>query len=440
MECRYVPHSFYPLPATCLFSLFNSRQQISHGVLTSFSNTGQILTSLAAEVVTNESTQPLGDLSSCVLLEEATGYFNRCFFVQQNEFAKFEEQIASADTAASSAQAGAPRDVSAEGEDADGMTSPDQGEKEEQWVSIREPVTRNDVLETILALVETLSILCSRSSRLGGSQAQKFLHTVEEIGTPTLLEQLSSLASLNEREIDGAIAQAGLLSAVSEAKYRLGFAGTNFEVSLAPISPYPITSANKLKQTYLANIQQSWSHLNLQDHAQGLWNRAEAYTTAAQAISDHDGEPSTASRTQLSQIIALQWEAYTLAAADLTTASKFRDDENIGKIFIARGDIELSRAALGRGEHSYDAARKNQGILMGNAEKYYRGAKVLMEGTGVEEWEEACVKEAVVKGLLGDSDVLRAVRARFTRTDEILKDAVNDGILDEDLMGTLISG
>jgi hypothetical protein len=200
-------------------------------VLTRLSNTGQILSSLAAEMAANNPFQTPEDASSCSLLEEATGFFNRCFSIQQAEFAKFEEQMASADMNASSASVHETNEAAVQ-DPSTNATPQSQGDKEEQWVSVREPVTRGDVLDTILALVDTLSVLCSRSSRLGGSQAPKFLHTVEEIGTATLLEQLTSLAQLTERQLDGAIAQAGLVCAVSEATYRLGFPGNDFQVCI----------------------------------------------------------------------------------------------------------------------------------------------------------------------------------------------------------------
>jgi hypothetical protein len=99
------------------------------------------------------------------------------------------------------------------------------------------------------------------------------------------------------------------------------------------------------------------------------------------------------------------------------------------------------RAALGRGNNGFPTAQKNQDILMKNAEKYYRGARVLTESSGEkEENEEATVKEAVVKGLLGDSSEMRAVRPIIARADEILKDAINDGLFDEGLMATLLFG
>jgi hypothetical protein len=141
----------------------------------------------------------------------------------------------------------------------------------------------------------------------------------------------------------------------------------------------------------------------------------------------------------ISKVLNLQWDTYSLAATDLTTASKFRDDGNIGKIFITRGDVELLRAALGRGNNVFPTAQKNQEILMKNAEKYYRGAKVLTESSGVkEENEEATVKEAVVKGLLGDSNQIKAIRQTFPRTDDILKDGIYDGLFDEGLLATLV--
>ncbi|EPE31874.1 TPR-like protein [Glarea lozoyensis ATCC 20868] len=419
---KQLPHGTWTLASLLQQALDSSRAAINLKADDADAqfNTGQILSSLAAEVAANSIFQGSEDTTSCSLLEEAVGFFNRCFAIQQAEFAKFEEQIASANASASSEQTETEdaKQPAAQGASSD-ITSQNQSGKEEQWVSVREPVTRNDVLDTIIALVETLSTLCSRSSRLGGGQAPKFLHTVEEIGTPTLREQLSSLSQLTERGLDGAIAQASLISAVSEAKYRMGLPGNDFEA-------------------YINNIKTAWSNIDLQNHAQGLWNRAETFTTASQAISDHDGQLGSGSSSTISKITKLQWEAYSLAATDLTTASKFRDDDNIGKIFITRGDIELLRAALGRGSNAFPAAQKNQEILIKNAEKYYRGAKVLTESSREkEENEEATVKEAVVKGLLGDSSALGAVRSSVGRMDEILRDAVNDGLFDEGLLASL---
>ena len=134
------------------------------------------------------------------------------------------------------------------------------------------------------------------------------------------------------------------------------------------------------------------------------------------------------------------WDAYSLAATDLTMASKFRDDENIGKIFLTRGDIELLRASLGRSPYNFPAASKNVELLTRNAEKHYRGAKVLTQSSGErEENEEAVVKEALVKALLGDGSELGLVRRSVERADEILGEAVNDGLFEEGMLAGVIS-
>ena len=137
------------------------------------------------------------------------------------------------------------------------------------------------------------------------------------------------------------------------------------------------------------------------------------------------------------------WDIYSLAATDLTMASKFRDDENIGKIFLTRGDIELLRASLGRPPYNFPAASKNGELLTRNAEKHYRGAKVLSQSSGEreerEENEEAIVKEALVKALLGDGSELGVVRRSVGRADEILGEAVNDGLFEEGMLAGILS-
>lgn len=101
-----------------------------------------------------------------------------------------------------------------------------------------------------------------------------------------------------------------------------------------------------------------------------------------------------------------------------------------------RGDLELLRAALGRPPLNLELAGKNWGVLLGNAEKYYRGAKVLTAAGGEmqEENEEATVKEALAKGLLGDEKGLEMARKSIRRADEILWQAVGEKLVDEETL------
>ncbi|KAG9234266.1 hypothetical protein BJ875DRAFT_462044 [Amylocarpus encephaloides] len=367
-------------------------------------NTGQILTSLAEELNAKNPYNVESDQASCGLLEEAVGLFQRCLVVQEGEYTEFQRQIMAdlPDTSSPSnvnAQDGSPTTTG---------TIAERPEKIEQWVSVREEVTKDDILDTFIAFVQALSTLCNRSSRLE-RDADKFLHTVESFAGGGLINKLQLLARDTAKQIDAAIAAAGLMSAVSEAKYRLGLPGNDFKA-------------------YSENVQHAWSKLELKQHAQGLWNRSEAYITASQALSDHDG-------SLASQITKVQWTLYSLAAADLTSASSFRDDENIGKIFLVRGDVELLRAGLGRPHSIFEMTAKTAETLVRNAEKYYRGAKNLSQGEDTwEEFEEAVVKETLAKAMLGDSKELKDVRTKIARADEILQEALVDGLFVESML------
>lgn len=106
-----------------------------------------------------------------------------------------------------------------------------------------------------------------------------------------------------------------------------------------------------------------------------------------------------------------------------------------------RGDLELSRATLGKPPLNLELAAKNQGVLLGNAEKYYRGSKALTAGGEMEENEEATVKEALVKALLGDEGkALEVVRKMIGRSDEILWQAVSERLADEKTLAKLVTG
>ncbi|CAG8949410.1 hypothetical protein HYFRA_00005039 [Hymenoscyphus fraxineus] len=376
-------------------------------------NTAQVLTSLADGVSWKNSNDAEGDRASCGLLEEALGLFQRCLLQQEREYEQFQAQLASA---SGQMEASISENVQIQESNSNNSTSQSTDtNEEEQWVSVMEPITKDGLVDTLLALVETLSVLCSRSSRLE-RDAGKYLHTVEQFATPELLQKLSMYASGTERELDAAVGQAGLVSSISETKYRVRV--IEF-------------------RAYSAAVEEAWARLDLEKHVEGLCNRAESYTTASNTIFEGEAANS-ADPSIISEIAKLQWMLFSLAAQDVTAASKFRDDDNIGKIFLMRGDLELSRASLGRPPLDLELAQKNRGVLLGNAEKYYRGAKVLTSGGETqEENEEATIKEALAKGLLGDWKELEMARKTNVRTDEILWQAVGERLVDEETLGAM---
>lgn len=59
--------------------------------------------------------------------------------------------------------------------------------------------------------------------------------------------------------------------------------------------------------------------------------------------------------------------------------------DNIVKIHIARGDVEILRYQLGQMEIAFKAAVDNGNVLLGNAGKFYIGAKNNADFQGLED-------------------------------------------------------
>lgn len=160
-------------------------------------------------------------------------------------------------------------------------------------------------------------------------------------------------------------------------------------------------------------------------HVEGLCDRAESYINCSNTLRlSHSGDSAECSK--------LRWGLLTAANQDLTTASAFKDDENIVKIHLKKGDVELWRFQLGQPPRNFEVAAKNQAVLLKNAEKHYRGAGNLATVAAAydNEGSQAKVKEALVKALAGVPTALSDVQAQVQEAGEILEEAVDDGLVD----------
>jgi len=74
------------------------------------------------------------------------------------------------------------------------------------------------------------------------------------------------------------------------------------------------------------------------------------------------------------------------------------------------------------GNEGHEIARKSSSVLLGNAEKFYRGAKALAMEKGVA--NEAAIKEALAKMLSGDKEGL--IEVSKVSGENVVKDALVD--------------
>jgi hypothetical protein len=134
----------------------------------------------------------------------------------------------------------------------------------------------------------------------------------------------------------------------------------------------------------------------------------------------------------------LSWEALSTALANLTTASKLPDVENLAAVHVLRGDVEMLRYQIG--QRGFAAAKQSAEVLLKNAEVFYRGAKNVARAAGEHGVEsEGAVKEGLVKGLRGDGVGMQTLFAGMPQGDVVEKvvgEAVEDGVVTrEQLLG-----
>lgn len=182
--------------------------------------------------------------------------------------------------------------------------------------------------------------------------------------------------------------------------------------------------------TYSRAIEEAYSSLDVKDNPEGLVNNAEALITynSSLRIYHYPGEESGRKEVLLSR-----WQALSAALDALTSASKLPSADNLPKVHLARGDVELLRFQLGQPPDDYDAAAKNGSVLIKNAEKFYRGAKALAANSGgKKEEEEASIKEALAAGMGGDTQrIIEAIKV-LQSAKPVLEDAIDEGLVSVD--------
>ncbi|OBT61779.1 hypothetical protein VE03_09071 [Pseudogymnoascus sp. 23342-1-I1] len=354
-------------------------------------NTAQVLTSLA------EALDDVGnDAGSLVpLLEEAVELFQRCLTLQEFRFSESEalRDSINADEGSSSpidSDGGAPLTPAA----ATASSQP----SEEQWASIVEPTTPDTLLDTILALLETLTVLATKLDPRG-------LAALEEY-TSTLLAKLPTyLAPSPTRAPEVGLTRANLLSALAEAGFRAG----------------SIDAA-----TYERAITEAFRDLDLAADPKGLTDKADAMLSFAAALRTQPVEDG-----QQQQQIVARWGALTQAGSALGAAAKVPGAMNLARIHLARGDAEMLRFRVKDGT-GYPG-NVDAGVLVKNAGVFYRGAarQALVDGEGGV-GREGKVKGALAAAVGGDSEPLKELVGSETQlTIDLLGGCVGDGLVEE---------
>ncbi|EED17035.1 conserved hypothetical protein [Talaromyces stipitatus ATCC 10500] len=366
-------------------------------------NTAQVLTSLAEALTESKRPNESRIQEAMKYLHEALELFQRCLVLQELRYTESQEQMrmmeSGVDETAPQAAAEGPAS-----EEMDPQQKSEEHAQEEEWAAVVEPVTKDTLVDTAVAQLETLATLCGLLALDGGNG----LAWVEEYSYDLLKTRIAAYVEGTGREQEVALARAIFVAALTEVLYRSGRADV---------------------ETYQRELSGAFPpELDLSDNPEGLCRKAEALTSFNSAVADN---PPAGTVEEVQKSLVSRWQALSAALEALTAASRLASADNIPKIHIARGDAEMARWQLGRPPWSYPPANENSATLLKNAQTYYRGAANLARRDGDSEQErEGSCKESLAAALAGDKTKLDQLRsADSEKVMGIAQDMIEDGLI-----------
>lgn len=374
-------------------------------------NSGQVLNSLA-EALT-DSKHPSEDqlVQASTYLQEAVELFQRCLALQEMKFTEMEEQIMQMEPGEMDSEVPEPEAVepqTAQGE------SP-ESEPQEQWAAIVEPVTKNTLVDSAVAQLDTLTALCNL---LTFNPAAGGVGWVQEYSSELVETRLPAYVEGSDRQYEAGLARAKFISALHDVLYRGGH-----------------TDA----QTYKQEVGRAFGpELDVSNDPEGLCSKAEALTSLNGAFAD---VPPAEDPDTFKFCCNVRWQSLSTALDSLTAASKLHSAENLPKIHLARGDAEMQRWRLGRAPWNHAVAAQHGATLLRNAQTYYRGAAALARRDGETEAErDGSCKEAIAAALAGQRTKLDQIKTTsLEQLIAVAQDMVEDGMVEPTEMSALIS-
>lgn len=360
------------------------------------SNTAQVLTSIAEAL--DDANHAAHELVP--LLEEAVELFNQCLTIQEESFERFQTPSPNGDE---------DMDADAEG----GVSIPPseqapstQQQESEHWAQIVEPITYDSLIDTILAQLESLTLLCSRLTNPAS------LRTIEK-HTSDLLPKLDSYLQSSDKTTPERLSEVSL----TKANFQASFSDAQFRLQQIDFTKYERA------------VYDAYRNLDLAQDPKGLSDKAEAmlnFQSSLRILTTEENLPQ--------QIIA-RWGALTQALTALGAAIKLPNVENLARIHLTRGDAELGRYQL-RIMTGYPGTVAPE-VLLKNAGVFYRGASnqaaVSNDVEAVRVKKEAVVKNALVAALGGDSEGLKQLMgSELEVTREVIEDALGEGLVELD--------
>ncbi|GLI79083.1 hypothetical protein PoHVEF18_007408 [Penicillium ochrochloron] len=374
-------------------------------------NSGQVLNSLAEALTESKHPSEEQLIQASTYLQEAVELFQRCLALQEMKFTEMEEQImqmesGEMDSEGPESEPAEPR--VAESESAD-------SEPQEQWAAIVEPVTKNTLVDSAVAQLDTLTALCNLLTFNPGAGGVGW---VQEYSAELVETRLPAYVEGSDRQYEAGLARAKFICALHDVLYRGGHADA---------------------RTYQQEVGRAFGpELDVSNDPEGLCSKAEALTSLNGAFADL---PPTEDDETFKFCCTVRWQSLSTALDSLTAASKLPSADNLPKIHLARGDAEMQRWRLGRAPWNHAVAAQHGATLLRNAQTYYRGAAALARRDGEAEAErDGSFKEAIAAALEGQRTKLDQIKAKsLDQLIAVAQDMVEDGMVEGTDMSALIS-
>lgn len=376
-------------------------------------NSGQVLTSLAEAIANSKHPEEEQLMQASTYLQEAIELFQRCLVLQEMKYTEMQEQIDEMESAGPELQPSAQVPQPTGQSESGGGEPAEDGQ--EQWAAIVEPVTKNTLVDSAVAQLDTLTTLCNLLTFNPGAGG---IGWVQEYSSGLIQSRLPAYVEGSDRQYEAGLARAKLICAMHEVLYRGG---------------------NTDLQTYKQEVGQAFGpDLDVSADPDGLCSKAEALTSLNGALADL---PPYDDPDAFKLSLSVRWQSLSTALDALSAASKLPSPDNLPKIHLARGDAELHRWRLGTAPWNHAMAQQNSAMLLKNAQTYYRGAAALARQAGAkEEARDGLHKEAIAAAVEGETSGLQRLKA--TSLEELVavaQDMVEDGIVEGTVMSALIS-
>ncbi|KAJ5100236.1 Tetratricopeptide-like helical [Penicillium angulare] len=377
-------------------------------------NSGQVLTSLAEALSDSKTPGEEQLVQASTYLQEAIELFQRCLMLQEMKYTEMQEQIEEMESMDTGNQAPEPP-AQPQPEPAPTEQSGSNDDEQEHWAAIIEPVTKNTLVDTAVAQLDTLTALCNV---LNFNPSAGGVGWVQEYSSELVQSRLPAYVEGSDRQYEAALSRAKFICAIHDLLYRGGHTDV---------------------QTYRQQVGEAFGQeLDVSQDPAGLCSKAEALTSLNGALADI---PPSSDPEAFKNSLSIRWQSLSVALDALTAASKLPSADDLPKIHIGRGDTEMHRWRLGTEPWNHAMAQQNGAMLLRNAQTYYRGAAALARRDGAaEEERDASYKEAIAAALDGQNTKLDQLKtAGIEPLVAVAQDMVEDGLVEGTTLSSLIS-